>query len=206
MRRGLLAGMLTLAMVVAAPAVAQAFPEYWEMKSGLLWGPLPNKTPEYLTMTGTFALTGGKSGIDEYKSTCTANGVMRIENEEPVLGYIEGLDQVEEFAGGCAQNGGTPWPCVSNEPWSFSAVHPGWESELIPGYDIFSQDKLLVYCITSGLSAQYKTPGGIAIAKLGTNKLAFPYSGGMPFRHPPYFFYLWGKVKLQSHLPYSGVR
>jgi hypothetical protein len=78
---------------------------------------------------------------------------------------------------------------------------------LVTGYDIFELVSLEVNCLPSGQHALYKPPGGVWPAKLVENALKFQLLATLRFKHAPYFFNLWGTLKL---LPlggfYTGIR
>ncbi len=204
MRRALVGACLAVVLAVAVPATAQALPEWWEMKPPATWAPLPVGTPENLSEIGSYSITGGKSNIAEFKSTCTSSGIEEIENLGGTTG-LQGVDQMLEFAGGCVATGGLPYPCVSGDSYGFANTG-AWPSELIPNYDIFESVGLEIRCAPSGKHAFYKPPGAVWTAKLGVNIMKFPYVVSAPFRHPPYFFYLWGTLKLKPLGIYTAVR
>jgi hypothetical protein len=205
-RRMLVGGCLAAALAVAVPATAEAFPEYWEVQPPATWTPLPNSTSEALSVTGSMSITGGKSGIAEFKSTCKVTGVERIENQETISGGQLGIDEMHEtFGGPCKLNGQPPYPCVSGDTYSLASAGP-WSSELVTGYDVFELVSLEVRCSPSGHHALYKPPGGVWPAKLGENALKFPFLATLRFKNGPYFFNLWGTLKLHPLGVYTGIR
>jgi len=192
-------------IAVAAPAAAQAFPEYWEVKPPATWGVLPPATPVGVKLVGSLAINGGKSGNIEYKSTCSVTAIEQVENQLLVgTTLIEGFDEMLSFASNCSFNGSAPYPCAAGENYSLSAIS-GWPSELIPNYDVFSGVSLQVTCAISGKTAVYKAPGGVWTGKLGTSSIVFPATG--IFKHRRNFFYLSGTLKLKPFTPpYTAIR
>lgn len=200
----LVSACLATVFALAGAAAAQAIP-FWEVKGPpgpALYHLLPEGEQEVVFGTVAMSITGGKGTLTEYKDVCSGTSVEAIENP---LGGAEGIDFMLEFTVNCPANGLGPFPCGA-EPYSISQIGGEWQSELfgLKG-DLFEGVEVAVRCSISGGESHFHPPGHLWAGRHGANVQTFPYQPAIPFKKNPYFFNMWGTIKLKPAV-YVDVR
>ncbi len=202
MRRVALATACAAALFVVAPAAAQAFNTFWEVKEGANFKTLPLGTPETLNSAGKIGVVG-RNKNKPFKTGCALADVETIENE---VSSGEGIDHMTSFGFECGP--AAPFPCLVTEGVRVRGLKLPWFSELVlPKNDDFSGVELEVECTGSGIKGIYKPFGLVWTPQLITNGLKTSAAAGVFKNSPGNWFYLTGIDGLTPTNPlYTEVR
>jgi hypothetical protein len=195
----------TAVALALAPAVAQAVPNYWQVKeSSGGWKKLALGTPETLETKAGFNF-GGHRKSGAIKGTCTSLTDKEVIENEPIS--EEGIDTMTAFEANCGPTGVEP--CATGERFFVrGGASLPWPSEIVfPGYDAFENVEVEVECEISTATAKYHPPGHLWEPKIVINGLKSTSTSGV-FKDGPakYFYFLGTDTLTPTNTSYIEVR
>lgn len=204
MKRAAIVAALCSACMAAAPAAAQALPDYWEVyKAG--WAKLALATPIPVATSATSIGMAGDVSGKGFKVSCTLSDSETIENETI---SEEGIDSMSAFTMSCGGPGAlSVHPCVAGEAFTLTGKKLPWPSELYGTlYDAFENVELEVTCLSSGTTALYHSPGHLWTPKVVSGGLVSSATSGTFKNSPGNWFQLDGTDKMVPGGGYTKVR
>src|SRR5271165_5656758 len=179
MRREAIIGVCVACAFAVIPATAQSFNPFWEVKSPpAAYALLAPGLVETVGSGGAMTVAGETSGVP-FKTQCELGDAETITN--PANGG-EGEGEMTKFFMFCGGDGAAPYPCVSGEAFTLENIG-AWPAELsFPSNETFEGVKVLLKCVTSGLTTGYHPPGHVWNPKLAVNVLKTSAASGI-FKH-----------------------